>query len=312
MPAILLKYTGSILKLVAFLQMPSFAAWGQTTSPDCLHVVATTNLVAELVQEVGRERVRVTALMKAGVDPHLYRPTQSDITLLNRADAVFYHGLRLEGRMQELLTTLARKGRKTFAITDCIPKYLLIEPQDLEGIYDPHVWFDVAMWSQTLPCIVQALTELDPSGKSTYQHNAEQLQQRLDRLNNWCIAKAQELPPQKRILVTSHDAFSYFGRAYGFQVVALQGINTVSEASLAAITAMVDFIKKNGVKAVFIEIGVNPAAIQQVATHSGVPIAGEIYSDSLGAKNEIKNGFDVGTYEGMIRYNMSTIVEALK
>ena len=132
------------------------------------------------------------------------------------------------------------------------------------------------------------------------------------QLHEWALKKANELPPEKRILVTSHDAYNYFGRAYGFQVVGLQGISTVSEAGLADMTKLVDFIKNKKIKAIFVESSVPPGAIQRISQDSGVKIGGELFSDAMGTPGQIENGYDLGTYDGMVRHNLTTIVEALK
>ena len=273
---------------------------------------ATTGMIADLVRQVGGERVKVTQLMGPGVDPHLYKPTAADAAKLGRADVIFYNGLKLEGRMASLLAKLSRVGKPVHAITESIPEHLLLQPAKFEGHFDPHVWFDVSLWAQTVPTIVKGLSEADPAGRETYEKNGAALMERLNKLHEWCKETAAELPGEKRILVTSHDAYNYFGRAYGFKVVGLQGISTVSEAALADMASLVDFLKQHGVKAIFVETSVNPAAIRRVSEDAGVLIGGEIFSDALGAPGEIKEGFDVGTYEGMVRYNMTTIVHSLK
>jgi manganese/zinc/iron transport system substrate-binding protein len=168
------------------------------------------------------------------------------------------------------------------------------------------------MWAQTVPTIIKGLSEVDPAGKATYEKNGEELLARLAELDEWCKDTAARLPEASRILVTSHDAYNYSGRAYGFKVVGLQGVSTVSEAALADMASLVDFIKEQKVKAIFVETSVNPAAITRVAEDAGVKIGGELFSDAMGNPGEMHDGFDVGTYEGMVRYNLTTIVNALK
>jgi manganese/zinc/iron transport system substrate-binding protein len=193
-----------------------------------------------------------------------------------------------------------------------VPEDRLLEPPEFEGHYDPHLWLDVELWSKTVPSIVQGLSEVDPAGAETYKKNGEALQGRLVALHGWAKDLAATLPESSRILVTSHDAYNYFGRSYGFKVVGLQGVSTVSEAALADMASLTDFIKTTGVKAIFVESSVNPAAMNRVSKDAGVKIGGELFSDAMGAPGEMKDGFDTGTYEGMIRYNMKTIVDALK
>src|SRR6478735_2598743 len=167
------------------------------------------------------------------------------------------------------------------------------------------------MWAQTVPTIVKGLSEVDPDGKTIYENNGAALIDRLNKLHQWCKETAAQLPEGQRILVTSHDAYNYFGRAYGFKVIGLQGVSTVSEAALADMANLVDFIKKQNVKAIFVETSVNPAAIKRVSEDAGVRIGGELYSDAIGEPRRDAQGVDTGTYDGMVRYNVSTIVEAL-
>ena len=277
-----------------------------------LKAAATTGMVADLVKQVGAERVEVEHFMGPGVDPHLYKPTSADASRLSRADVIFYSGLMLEGRMADLFARLARSGKKVYPITESVPEDRLLEPKEFQGHYDPHIWFDVSMWAQTVPTIVKGLSEVDPEGKEIYEKNGSALSERLNELHRWCKDFAAQLPEEKRILVTSHDAYNYFGRAYGFRVVGLQGVSTVSEAALADMANLVDFIKKQNVKAIFVESSVNPAAIRRVAEDAGVKVGGELYSDAMGNPGEMRVGFDVGTYDGVVRYNLTTIVSALR
>jgi manganese/zinc/iron transport system substrate-binding protein len=277
-----------------------------------IKAAATTAMVGDLVKQVGGDRVEVDQLMGPGVDPHLYKPTSADASRLAKADVIFYSGLKLEGRMSDLFVKLARMGKKVYPITESIPENKLLEPKEFEGHFDPHVWLDVSLWAATVPTIVKGLSEADPKGKAIYEKNGEALSIKLAELHEWCKKIASELPEKNRILVTSHDAYNYFGRAYGFKVVGLQGVSTVSEAALVDMASLVDYIKKQGVKAIFVETSVNPAAIKRVAEDAGVKIGGELFSDAMGKPGEIHGGFDTGTYEGMIRYNMTTIVYALK
>ncbi len=275
-------------------------------------VAATIGMIADLVAQVGGDRVELEQLMGPGIDPHLYKPTARDAALLTRVDVIFYSGLMLEGRMSDLFSRLAKGGRKVYAVTDGIDRKQLLAPEGFEGHYDPHVWFDVSLWAQTVPVIVRGLSETDPAGKAVYEQNGAALSERLTALHEWCKAESAKLPEAKRILVTSHDAYGYFGRAYGFKVVGLQGVSTVSEAALADMAGLVDFIKAQRVPAIFVESSVNPAALRRVAEDAKVAIGGELYSDAMGNPGEQKEGFDVGTYDGMVRYNLTTIVNALK
>ena len=291
-----------------------FAACDARIAPpsESVRVTATTSMVADLAKSVGGDRVEVAALMGPGVDPHLYKATAADISKLQGADVIFYNGLLLEGKMQELFVQMARKEKPVYAVVEDLPKDQLLSPEQLGGHYDPHVWFDVALWSKCIDKVVEGLTEADPAGKETYEKNADELRAKLAALHQWAQQKASELPPEKRILITSHDAFNYFGRAYGFQVVGLQGISTVTEAGLADMARMVDFIRENGVKAIFVESSVPHNTIERISKDAGVKIGGEIFSDAMGASGQMENGYDLGTYEGMIKHNLNTIVNALQ
>lgn len=275
-------------------------------------VAATTGMVADLVAQVGGERVEVFQLMGPGVDPHLYKPTSADAVRLGRAEVIFYNGLLLEGRMGDLFARLGRQGKRVYALTEGVPEDLLLEPEAFEGHYDPHVWLDVRLWAMAVPVIVEALSGVDPEGRAGYVERGESLSARLQALHDWCLEQAQQIDPKRRILVTSHDAFNYFGRAYGFQVVALQGVSTVSEAALADVAGLVQFLQRQQVPAIFVESSVSPAALRRVAQDAGVRLGGELFSDAMGSRGEIRQGLDVGTYEGMVRYNMTVIVEALR
>jgi manganese/zinc/iron transport system substrate-binding protein len=301
---------GRVLAIVSALAANFLLSGGVAEAK--VHVATTIGMVADLVRQVGGERVEVEQLMGPGVDPHLYKPTSTDAARLSKADVIFYSGLMLEGRMGDLFAKLARSGKRVYPTTESVPEELLTEPKEFAGHYDPHVWFDVSMWAQTVPTIVKGLSEVDPEGKTTYENNGAALTDRLNTLHQWCKDTIAQLPENQRILVTSHDAYNYFGRAYGFKVIGLQGVSTVSEAALADMANLVDFIKKQNVKAIFVETSVNPAAIRRVSEDAGVKIGGELYSDAMGNPGEMRKGFDTGTYDGMVRYNVTTIVEALK
>lgn len=293
--------------LLLLALLPGFAAEVRVVK-----VTTTTSMVTDLVKSVGGERVAVQGLMGAGVDPHLYKASASDITKLQRAEVIFYNGLLLEGKLQDTFAKMARVKKHVYAVTESIDEKRLLEPESFGGHYDPHVWFDVTLWSTCVETVVKGLGEFDPAGKDYFAKRGATLQSSMKTLHEWALKKAAELPPEKRILITSHDAFNYFGRAYGFKVVGLQGISTVEEASLASMTKLVDFVKEQKVKALFVESSVSPAAIRRISQDAGVKVGGELFSDAMGTPGQIENGYDLGTYEGMIRHNLNTVVEALK
>ena len=277
-----------------------------------LRVVTTTGMIADLTKLVGGELVTVEALMGPGVDPHLYKATASDVRKLQRADLVLYNGLLLEGKMTDIFARMQRSGRHVYAITEHIPHDELIEPAGTSGHPDPHLWFDVELWARCIEPVVAGLTAAAPEHSASFRAGGERAQGELGELHAWATAKANELPVAKRILVTSHDAYNYFGRAYGFRVVGLQGISTVSEAALADMARLVDFIRENRVKAIFVESSVPHATIERIATDAGVVVGGELFSDAMGTLGEVENDYDLGTFEGMVKHNLTTMVEALK
>ena len=274
-------------------------------------VTATTSMVADLVKSVGGDRVEVQGLMGPGVDPHLYKATSSDISKLQKADVIFFSGLMLEGKMQELFDKLKTR-KKVYAVTDSVPRENLLKPEGFHGHPDPHVWFAVPLWEMCVETVVKGLTDTDPAGKADYEKRGADVRAKMKILHQWVLEKVTELPAEKRILITSHDAFNYFGRAYGFQVVGLQGVSTADEAGLADMAKMVDFIKQKNIKSVFIESSVPHNTIERISKDSGARIGGELFSDAMGTPGQMENGYDLGTYEGMIKHNINTVVNALK
>lgn len=278
-------------------------------------VVATTTMVADLVRAVGGERVRVHGLMAPGVDPHLYKPTARDVADLRRADAVFYNGLFLEGRMTDALVNRAREGGAVWAVAEAVPEEDRLEPPEFEGHYDPHVWFDGQLWALTVDVVVEGLSQIDPEGAEAYARGGQQAKEEILALDAWTRERLAAIPPERRVLITSHDAYNYFGRAYGFEVVGVQGISTAGEAGLADIARMVDFIRERGIPAIFVESSVAPNAIERISEDAGVAVGGELFSDATGPAGEMEtvNGetYDVGTYVGMVKHNVNAMVAAL-
>jgi manganese/zinc/iron transport system substrate-binding protein len=305
-----------ILPLVIFPLALALAGCGgegqsQTRRDGPWRVVATTGIVADTASRIAGEHAKIEALMGPGVDPHLYKASESDVRRLAEADLILYNGLHLEGKMGDILTKMAR-SRPVVAVTEAIPEDLRREPPEFAGQYDPHVWFDVSLWKRTLEPIAQAFAELDPEHAETYRANAEAFGRELDELDAWVKAQIESVPRNQRVLVTAHDAFGYFGQRYGMEVVGIQGISTLSEAGLHDVDRVVQVIQDKRVKAIFIESSVPRRSIEAVqagvrARGREVAIGGQLYSDSLGGA-----GTPEGTYVGMVRTNVSTIVKALR
>jgi manganese/zinc/iron transport system substrate-binding protein len=274
-------------------------------------IVTTTGMVSDIVAQVAGERAEVRGLLGTGVDPHLYKPTRDAVARLMDADVVFYSGLMLEGRMADTFTRVQRSGKPVFAVTEGLPEDRLREPPELEGHWDPHVWMDVAAWSECVGFVAEALSGFDPAGASSYRENAEAYRGQLAELDAYVRRVTASIPDDRRVLVTAHDAFGYFSAAYGIPVRSVQGITTESEPAVSDINALVDFIVDRGVGAIFVESTVNPKNIQAIiegAAQRGrsVRVGGELYSDAMGAPGTYQ-----GTYIGMIDHNATTIARAL-
>lgn len=308
------------IALVAVLCGAVVAVPGCSSSPPAfdkppVRVVCTTTMIADMAKRVGGDRVTVDTLMGPGIDPHRYQPTADDLTKIRAAHLVFFNGLHLEGKM----TDTFEKGRgrvRGFAVTDAIDKAHLRHADADGGEHDPHVWFDVPLWAKCVGTVKDALVALDPAGKDTYEKNAADYRKELDALDKEVRAELEKVSPkEKRVLVTSHDAFGYFGRAYGFEVKGLQGVSTASESGTKDVKELVDFLGANKIPAVFTETSVPDAGLKTVLDacrrdhgHTVNLVGGEdaLYSDALGAA-----GTPGETYGGMIRHNVRVIVAAL-
>ncbi len=277
---------------------------------DKIRVVATIGMITDVVKNVGGEKVEVVGMMGAGVDPHLYKPTAKDIQSLNAAQIIFYNGLHLEAKLGDVLDKMTG-DIKAIAVTDDINKALLLSSQDYEGQYDPHLWFDVTLWIKVVEKVRDSLTELDSDNEIVYQDNAERYLTQLTELHQYVMTQAERVPTEQRVLVTAHDAFNYFGKAYGFEVRGLQGISTVSEAAISDVQQLATFIAERRIPAIFVESSVPSRSLEAVkaAVKSkgfDVQIGGELFSDAMGDE-----GTPEGTYIGMVKHNIDTIVQAL-
>ncbi len=275
-----------------------------------LNIVATTGMIADTAQRIGGDLVAVRGLMGPGVDPHGYRQTRSDIVAMTRADAVLWHGLYLEAQMESFLADLSRKV-PVFAVAEAVPAEKLLSHADYDGRYDPHVWMDPQLWQDVTREITRALSSLQPENADVFARNEAEFLGELDALSVYAVTHLSAVPQEKRVLITAHDAFGYFGAAYGFEVVGIQGISTDSEAGLNRISELVSFLVTRGIGAVFVETSVsdrNIRALIEGAAAQGhdVTIAGALFSDAMG-----QEGTYEGTYPGMIDHNVTTIAAAL-
>ncbi len=277
-----------------------------------LDIVATTTMLADLTRVIGGEHVSVNGLMGPGIDPHLYQASAGDVTLMQNADVVVYNGLHLEGKMGDIFASLKTRGAAVICIEDGLEETKLLHAEDNPNVHDPHVWFDVTLWQDAAEALARGLAEIDAAHAEIYLSNLEHYLTELDELHTYIKEKAAEVPEGRRVLVTAHDAFNYFGKAYGFEVRGLQGISTDSEAGTSDVSSLAEFITARKIKAIFVESSVPPKTIEalQAAVRAkgfDVAIGGELYSDSLGGKNS-----GAETYILTCKANINTIVDALK
>ena len=273
-------------------------------------VVATTGMIADTARAIGGDHVDVRALMGPGVDPHAYRQTRSDIVAMTRADLVLWHGLYLEAQMEEFFEDLGRR-RMVVAVAEALPRNLLLAHEDYDNRFDPHVWMDPDLWRHVAAEIRDALAEVDPENAAFYLASAESFLTELDTVSAYAREALASVPEDSRVLLTAHDAFNYFGQAYGFEVLGIQGISTESEAGLVRIAELVDLLVARNIRAVFVESSVsdrNIRALIEGAAARGheVRIGGELFSDAMGEPGSYE-----GTYIGMIDHNVTIITRSL-
>lgn len=294
--------------LLALGIVPGIASAG--SSPEPVRTVATVGMVRDVVANIGGDCARVDALMGPGVDPHLYRASAGDVRTLRQADVIFYGGYSLEGKLGDIFNKL--KDRiPTVAVSEAShPPDALIAGGEGYAV-DPHLWMDVSLWAGTVPAIADALIEQAPECEKGIRERAEGYGNELQALHGWVKRAIKTIPEGNRYLVTAHDAFAYYGRAYAIEVIGIQGISTTAEAGVGDIRATADTLAKTGVPAVFVESTINPRTVQAVVNATNkrgheVEVGGELYSDAMGARDTAE-----GTYIGMIHHNTETIVEEL-
>jgi len=281
------------------------------SSKETIRVVATTGMVADAARHVGGDRVEVTGLMGPGVDPHLYKASEGDVRRLESADLILFNGLHLEAKMADVLERIGEQ-RRTVAVGSAIPSDRVVTPPAFKGQPDPHIWFDVGLWGYAVGAVRDALVSADPAHAEAYRRNATAYLAELKALDAYVRIQAARVPAGQRVIVTAHDAFGYFGAAYGFEVVGLQGISTAAEAGTKDVQRLAELIAERRLPAIFVESSISPRTIEAVqeavrARGHDVRIGGSLYSDALGSA-----GTPAGEYVGMVRSNVDTIVRALR
>lgn len=290
---------------------------GQQNTPNAadegkIKVTTTIGMITDAVKNVGGEHVDVTGLMGEGVDPHVYKAKQGDVKRLEKADIIFYNGLYLEAQMGKVLDKLGKK-KKTVAVGEALDDaQLLVGDPNGVGAYDPHIWFDVSNWMTVAATIRDELKAIDPEHADDYERNAASYLAQLDELHEYAKEQLASIPAKQRVLVTAHDAFGYFGRAYGVEVLGLQGISTAAEVGVKDVSDLRDYMIEHGIRAIFSETSVSDKSVKAViqgARDKGfeIVVGGELYSDAMGP-----DGTPEGTYIGMVRHNVDMIVNALK
>lgn len=285
---------------------------GKKQEGERLKVVTTTTMLTDLVNQIGKDAIQVQGLMGSGVDPHLYKASEGDVSKLFNADVVFYVGLHLEGKLVEVFEKMERSKTNTVAVAEVLPKNELIGSTYFASNYDPHIWFNVDFWKQIAEHTTAELQKADPKNAAYFEANSKAYVKELEALKIALNETINTLPQEKRVLVTAHDAFNYFGAAFGFEVVGLQGLSTATEAGVQDVQELAKYIIEHEVKAIFVESSVPKRTIEalQASVRSKgheVTIGGTLYSDALGTKGTVE-----GTYLGMFRYNVKTIVNALR
>ena len=277
-----------------------------------LQVVTTTTMITDLVKNIGGDKIDVKGLMGAGVDPHLYKASEGDVSKLYNADVIIYNGIHLEGKLEEVFEKMRHQNKKTIAVSDAIDKNTLIESEFFASNYDPHIWFDITNWEIITTYLINQLSELDSKNAASYKENGEAYLKKLAALKITITEMIDPLPIEKRILVTAHDAFNYFGKAFQFNVVGLQGLSTATEAGVKDVQKMATFIMEQNVKSIFIESSVprrTVEALQEAVKSKGhqIEIGGTLFSDALGDFGTVE-----GTYIGMYKHNVKTIISSLQ
>lgn len=275
-----------------------------------IRITTTTNFITDTARRIAGDRAEVTGLLGPGVDPHLYRASAGDVGTLRDADVIFYGGLELEGRMADLFAELA-EDRTTVAVSAAAPRDMLLSPPEFDGQVDPHIWFDPELWEYAMREVAATLGEVDPAHAADYDRRLAELVAEVDQVDAECAAMFEAIPERSRLLVTSHDAFNYFGERYGFDVEAIQGVSTATEAATADVGRIAGLLADRDVPAVFVESSVPRRTIDAVIAAAGeegqrVRVGGELFSDAAGDE-----GTDEGTYPGMLRHNCTVIAEGL-
>lgn len=310
-----LKYLKKLLLTISIIGgiLATITGCGtQEIKEEKITIVATTTMLHDLIETIAGDNLECIGLMGVGIDPHLYKATAGDVNKLESADMIVYNGLHLEGELEDVLIQLEGKGTSVVSASQGIETAQLLSSEEEGEMYDPHIWFDVAIWKDVASYITSEIIELDPENEQDYEASLEQYLDELDQLEIYIKERTDEVSPEQRVIITAHDAFNYLGNAYGYEVRGLQGISTQAETSTGDISQLATYISEHQIKSIFIESSVptkNIEALQEAVKAKGfeVVVGGELYSDSLGDES---NGHN--TYVGAFKANIDTIVDSLK
>jgi manganese/zinc/iron transport system substrate-binding protein len=274
-------------------------------------ILATVGMVTDIVREVAGEAAEVEGMLGAGVDPHLYKPTRGDLVRIGAADILIYNGLKLEAQLAEVMERQGKRGVPVLAVAEAVLASGKVEAEPGEYGADPHLWMSVPAWKQAVREVASFLSEVDAERAEVYTANAAAYLKELEALHAYALEAVATVPERNRVLVTAHDAFGYFGRAYGVEVRGIQGISTESEAGLRDVEALLSFIIERGLPAIFIESSVSDKNVRALmegaqAQDHALHIGGTLFSDAMGPEGSYE-----GTYAGMMDHNVTTIVRAL-
>ncbi|MDP4550671.1 zinc ABC transporter substrate-binding protein [Alkalihalobacillus macyae] len=306
------KWFGIVSTCLLLVILGACSNAGESTEGEGkIKVTTTTGQIGDIAKNIGEDHIKVDSLMGPGIDPHLYKASQGDINKLSNADIIFYNGLHLEGKMGDIFAKM-KDEKPTYPVAEAIPEDMLLVDQANSSAIDPHVWFDIDLWKYAVEEVRDGLIELDPENKADYEKNTEAYLEELTTLQTESQERINEIPEESRVLVTAHDAFQYFGQAYGMEVKGLQGLSTDSEYGLRDVQDLVNVLADRNIKAVFIESSISERSINAVVEGSKekgheVVIGGELFSDAMG-----EEGTPEGTYVGMYEHNIETITESLK
>lgn len=302
-----------ILQLLLVLLLSACGTNANQADDGRLTIVSTTGQIGDAVRFIAGDVADHTVLLGPGIDPHTYVATEGDLRIFQQADVIFYNGLNLEAQLERVLVQIGERGETTVvAVGETLDEAQLLRWEPEAGFpFDPHVWNDVQLWKSAVETIRDTLATADPANAEAYNGNASSYLAQLDELDAYIKEQAARIPAERRVIVTAHDAFGYFARAYDFEVEAVQGISTEAEASTADIQALATIVLERDVPAIFVESTISPRTIEAVqeavrAGGSEVEVGGELYSDALGAPDG-----PAGSYTGMMRSNIDTLVSAL-